>query len=92
MSNQPDPKRQQIGRYGAYVQWSREPDRTGRTRKMRAASPGQLDYWLARLDPERFAAASEAQKMAAAESAKKAHFARLSMKSAEVRSARKMTE
>jgi hypothetical protein len=81
----PDPRRQAIGRYGAAVSWARTPDRTARTRNARRASPADVDWHLARLDPERFAGASDAQKLAAAEAARTAYFLKLSEKAAEGR-------
>lgn len=81
MTNQ----RQTIGRYGGYVSWSRTSDRSARTAAARRAGPGQVDYWLERLDPERFANATEAQRLAAAESARKAWYAQLAFKSAKAR-------
>lgn len=76
---------QLAGRYGALKSWGNTPDRAKRTRNARANSPGSVDYWLARLDPELFANASEQQKLDAAEAARKAYFAELAMKSAKAR-------
>ena len=70
---------------GARVKWGNTPDRTEATEPARRASPGQDAYWLTKLDAERFANASDAQKLAAAKSLKKAHFARLALKSAQAR-------
>jgi hypothetical protein len=77
-------RRQAIGAYGAHVSWSNTPDRTRRTAPARRNSPASVDYWLDRL-PDSFRDASEAQRLAAAESARRAHFARLSLRSAQSR-------
>lgn len=82
------PSRSTIGRLGALKSWANTVDRTARTAHARRCGPGSIDYWLARLDPDRFANATEAQKLAAAEAAKKAYFARLALKSAAARSRR----
>jgi hypothetical protein len=73
------------GRVGGLASWGNTPDRPARTAAARRRAPGSVDYWLARLDAERFAGASVEQKLAAAESARKAYFARLAMKSAKAR-------
>lgn len=78
-------ERQIRGRYGAHKSWANTVDRSARTRQARSKSPGSIDYWLDRLDPERFANATDEQKMQAAEAGKKAHFAELSMRSAAAR-------
>jgi len=77
--------REAAGRYGAYKKWAGTADRTAATASARRNSPSNIDYWLARLDPERFAAATDAQKLAAAEAARSAHFALLAMRSAQAR-------
>jgi len=82
-------ERQQIGRYAGLQSWANTPDRTARTAKARKYSPGDVDYWLARLDPERFADATDAQKLAAADAARRAHFARLALLSAQARARRR---
>jgi len=74
-----------IGRYGGLKSWANTPDRTARTRNARAKSPGSVEYWLAKLDPERFAKSTKADKLAAAEAAKNAYFAGLALKSAKAR-------
>ena len=79
------PYRQQAGRLGALESWSRTADRTARTRNARAASPSSVECHYAHLDPERFADATEQQKLAAAEAARKAYYARLALKSAKAR-------
>jgi hypothetical protein len=77
--------RRSIAVLGAHESWARTADRTARTEPARAKAPSSTEYWLARLDPERFADATDRQKMDAAEAAKKAHFARLALKSAAAR-------
>ena len=78
--------RQSAGRFGAYKSWANTSDRTARTANGRAAAPNDVEWHLARLDPEKFADASEKQRMAAAEAAKKAYYAELAMRSAKARS------
>lgn len=63
-----------------------DTETTARPSPGRRAGPASIDYWLARLDPERFADASDDQKRQAADSARKAHAAELAMRSAKVRS------
>jgi len=77
--------RQQIGRYGGLKSWANTADRAARTAPGRRASPANVDYWLLRQDPERFADATDAQRVAAAECARRAHFAAMALKSAQVR-------
>ncbi len=73
-----------VSRYGALQSWANTVDRSARTRNARAASPSDLDWHLARL-PEKFAEATDAQRLAAAEAARKAYYARLALKSAQAR-------
>ena len=73
------------GRIGAYRSWANTPDRSARTEPARRSSPAGIDYHLARLDPDRFADASDDQRLAAAEAARRAHFAELTLKSARAR-------
>ncbi len=77
--------RQTAGRYGAYKSWASTPDRTARTAPARRASPSSVDYWVDRLDPDLFADATDAQRLAAAEAARRAHFAGMALKSARAR-------
>ena len=77
--------RQLAGRIGGLESWANTPDRTARTRPARANSPGAVDYWLAKLDAERFAEATGKQKLDAAEAMRRAYFARLAMASAKSR-------
>jgi hypothetical protein len=70
---------------GSHESWARTADRTARTANGRAASPSQLEWHVARLDPERFADATDEQKLAAAESARTAYFARLALASHKAR-------
>lgn len=73
------------GRAGALESWARTVDRSARTAKARAAGPASLDYHLERLDPERFANATDEQRLAAADAARRAYFSRIANRSAEVR-------
>jgi hypothetical protein len=77
--------RQQTGRLGGLIKWSRTADRTEATATARAAGPGDVNYWLARLDPERFADATDQQRLDAADALRRAHFVRLAMASAKAR-------
>lgn len=81
----PDTDRKAAGRYGALKSWGNTPDRTARTRPARAKSPGGIDYWLAKLDVDRFADATDQQQLDAADAMRRAHFAHLAMKSAKAR-------
>ena len=81
-------QRQRIGRYGGLKSWANTVDRSARTRKARESGPSGLDWHLARLDPQRFAEASEDDRRMAAEAARKAYYADLAMKSAAARRAR----
>ena len=81
----PSSPRQLSGRYGGLKSWANTTDRSVRTAPARTASPASIDYWRDRLDPERFADATEEQRLAAAEAARKAHFAELAMRSAKAR-------
>jgi hypothetical protein len=79
-------RRQLIGSIGALDSWANTTNRTARTTPARDAGPGSLAYHLARLDPDRFANATEAQKIAAAEAGKRAYYSRLALASAKARS------
>lgn len=81
----PDPIRQLHGQVGALVSWANTADRSARTRPAREAGPNGITYWVNKLDPEKFADATDAQKLAAADALKRAHFVRMAAKSAEVR-------
>lgn len=81
--------RQIAGRVGGLRSWANTVDRAARTRRGRDAGPGSVDYWIGRLDPVRFADATDEQKVAAATAAKKAHFAALALKSSQARARRK---
>lgn len=80
---------QLAGRVGGLRSWANTVDRTARSQPGRDAGPGSLEYWIARLDPERFAGATDEQKRAAAEAAKRAHYAGLALKSAQSRARRR---
>ena len=72
----------QRGQLGGLTSWANTVDRTARTERARAAGPSSLEYHLKRLDADRFANATEAQRIAAAEAARRAYFARLALQSA----------
>jgi hypothetical protein len=80
-------ERQLSSRYGGLKSWAQTVDRTARTANGRAAAPGQLDYWIARLD-DRFDDATDEQRRQAAEAARKAYFVDLARKSARSRARR----
>lgn len=73
------------GRYGGLKSWGNTRDRAERTEPARNAAPSSVQWHLDRLDPERFANATDEQKLAAAEAARRAYFAGLAMKSAKAR-------
>lgn len=86
LSGKPTPMPRQLsGRLGGLTSWANTPDRTARTQRSRDAGPGSIDYWLAKLDQERFADATDEQRRAAAQAAKSAFYARLAAKSAVTR-------
>lgn len=85
MSRAAAPHRQLSGRLGGLKSWANTPDRTARTKRGRDAGPGSIDYWVCRLDPVKFADATDEQRLAAATAAKKAHYAGLALKSAQAR-------
>ncbi len=73
-----------IGRIGAHESWSRTPDRTARTAPARA----EFDQRFEReVDPD--GVLDPAERARRAEHARKAYFARLALKSAQVRRARR---
>ena len=82
----PESPRTTIGRYGALKSWGQTVDRTARTAPARRRSPSHVDYWLDKLDPERFANATDSQRLDAAEALRKAYFQGLALKSAKARS------
>jgi hypothetical protein len=88
----PTRQRQLAGRYGSLKSWANTPDRAARTANARRAGPGEIDYWLARLDAERFADATDAQRRAAADAARRAFYAELAMKSARSRRRRRRVD
>ncbi|MDA2810797.1 hypothetical protein O4J56_09140 [Nocardiopsis sp. RSe5-2] len=81
-----DPRRSLQGRIGALESWARTADRAARTRRARAASPGSVDYWIARVDP---AITGEEQRRKAGEAAHRAYMLRLARASADTRSRRR---
>jgi hypothetical protein len=81
----PETRRQQIGRVGGLQSWANTPDRAERMRKPLEHSPASVDYWIAKLDPNKFSTATDEQKLAAADAMRRAHFARLALRSADAR-------
>jgi len=81
--------RKTIGRYGGLRSWANTVDRAARTAPGRLRSPSSIEYHFDRLDPERFAGATDAQKLAAAQAARKAYYAELAMRSAVARRSRR---
>ena len=77
--------RQLAGRLGGLRSWANTPDRTARTAYARSRGPASIDYHLERLDPERFAGCTDAQRLAAAEAARKAYYTAIALKSAAAR-------
>ena len=69
----------------SHQSWANTPDRTARLKTAHDASPASVDYWVRKLDPERFADATDEQKHQAAMSARKAHYAMLAAKSVKAR-------
>ena len=51
-------------------------------RAARNAGPGYIDYWLKRLDSERFAEATDQQRLDAADCLGARHYLKMAMKSA----------
>jgi hypothetical protein len=81
----PDPNRQARGRLGGLTSWANTPNRSARTAPAVRANPSSIEWHLARLDAERFADATDQQKLEAAEAARRAYFARMAYKSAKAR-------
>lgn len=69
-------------RIAAHTRWSREDGREG-TAKARAAGPGSVAYWEAKVDPD--GRLAEPERLRRAESARKAHYQRLALASARAR-------
>jgi hypothetical protein len=84
-----DAERRLHAQVAANARWSRSDGRAG-TAKMRAAGPGHIDYWIAKVDPDCTLRPAERQRRA--EAAKRAYYSRLSLRSAQVRRARKAAE
>lgn len=87
MSRAPTPSKRLATRYAAHKSWAETADRTARTAPARKVGPGDLEWHVARLDAERFADATEEQKLKAAEAAKRAWFAKLAIESHKARRA-----
>jgi hypothetical protein len=77
--------RQIAGRVGGLRSWANTVDRTERTAPARRNSPASIEYHLARLDPDRFANATDAQRLAAAEAAHRLYYAEMAMRSVQSR-------
>lgn len=77
-------ERRQISRIGGLTRYSRETDRSGATAAARAAF---RDSFLDQVDPDHVM--SETDRVVAADTARRAHMARLSLRSAQARRARK---
>jgi hypothetical protein len=77
-------QRSQRGRIGAYVQWSRTPDRAAHTAPARAAF---LSRFEREVDPE--GTLDPVERARLAEYARKAYFARLAFASAKARADKK---
>lgn len=75
-------------RVAALESWANTVDRAERTARARQAGPGDVSYWMARLDPERFANATWQQRVDAATALQRAHYAALALKSAQARAKR----
>ena len=67
------------------MSWANTPDRAARTANARRNGPGSIEYHMVRLDPVRFADASEQQRLDAADAMRRAYFARLALASAKSR-------
>jgi hypothetical protein len=74
-------RRERNSRIAAHESWARTKDRSARTAAGRAAGPASVEWHIARLDPERFADATDEQRLAAGESARKAYYQRLAVRS-----------
>jgi hypothetical protein len=78
-------------RIAADTRWSTEDpkDPDGPLARTRAKSPGSLDFWKAKLDPD--GALPEAERERRAEHARRAHMTRLSLASSQARSRKKVS-
>ncbi len=74
-------------RLAAHSSWAATPDRATRSAAGRKASPGSVEYWLDRVDPDGVMTTENRQK--AAVSARNAHMARLALASSKARQAKK---
>jgi hypothetical protein len=80
----PENDRKLIARVAAHASWAATSDRSARTAPARQAN---RDRWLNIVDPDGIMPTGEREKRA--ESARKAHYARMALKSAQVRRERK---
>jgi hypothetical protein len=78
-----------LGSIGGSERWSHlhGEDRTAATRTARSASPGALEYWERKVDPDGVMSPADRAKCAGA--AKREHFARLALASAKARRGRR---
>jgi hypothetical protein len=74
-----DPKaRKANARIAANVSWARTPVRSERTEIARRSSPGSIDYWLDRIDPDGEMSTEDRRK--AARNALRAYMGQLSQR------------
>lgn len=71
----------------ANARWSRERSRTLATAAARAAGPGSIDYWIAKVDPDE--QMTRGDRLAAAENAKRAFYQRLAKQGRKARARKK---
>ena len=77
-------QRSAAARVAANTRWAYyEPDRNKATAAARANSPASIEYWAAKVDPDR--QMSDGDRARAAENAMKAHFGRLSKRGSRAR-------
>jgi hypothetical protein len=73
-------------RLAAHESWAKTPDRSARTSAGHRSSPGSVDYWLDRVDPEGTMTPDARRK--AAQAKRDAYMARLAFESSRARAAR----
>jgi hypothetical protein len=77
-------------RIAANTRWAGEDDRSAATASARRSSPGSLEYWLKKADPENELAYEARVKKA--ESMKKAYFDRFALAGRKARAAKRAKE
>lgn len=77
-------ERVQRARLAAHESWASTANRAARTEAARSASPGSIDYWLERVDPD--GTMSPEARRRAAESKRSAYMARLAYRASRARS------